>query len=209
MELGLSLGDPPNPFGFLEKHNRGNDNKGSAFCMDLSIGPCGTGEDGGGGGERVWREEEEPEEPERKEQQGSGGNDVVCIAQIENIVANDKPGTSPVQLDLLPLSPVPRTTSSHGFPWSSSTECGGVGGLELNRVSKATAEEAAEEGSSPNSNSGATSFQMEMCLYNNNSNYTKGLDRNNNNNNNIGNSKRDHHYVSEGEEAKASSSQTT
>ncbi|EXC42166.1 Homeobox-leucine zipper protein HAT14 [Morus notabilis] len=206
MELGLSLGDPPKPFGFLEKHQRENDNKSSAFCMDLSIGPSRTGEEGGGRA----KEQEEPEELKEKEQQGIR-NDVVCIAQIENVIGNDnKPGSSPpVQLDLLPLSPVPRTTTTttHGFPWSSSpadTAERGSGGLELNRIPKITAaaaaaeEAAAEEGSSPNSNSGASSFPMEMCLY-------SSGNKNNGNNNNY---KRDQ-YISEGEGERNSNSRAS
>lgn len=102
MELGLSLGDPPKPLGFIEKHRDQppNEDKAPAFCMDLSIGPLCPTEDNG--------REDEPDELTHKEHRD------------EN---NGKSGSSssevpPVQLDLLPHAPVPR--SHGGFPWSEN-----------------------------------------------------------------------------------------
>ena len=106
MELGLSLGDPPKPFGFIAKQSDEiNDDKSSAFCMDLSIGPLRprTGEDN--------QRQHEPDELNLKEQQ----------RRDENGKSGSSSSEPPVQLDLLPHAPVPRTHG--GFSWSSpSTE---------------------------------------------------------------------------------------
>ncbi|XP_062077506.1 homeobox-leucine zipper protein HOX11-like [Humulus lupulus] len=175
MELGLSLGDPPKPLGFVEKHHRdrdhSNNDKASPFCMDLSIGPLRSR-----GGEENGRQDE----LNSKEQQRRRDE----ISQIEGTTTtNDgKSGSSsepPVQLDLLPHTPVPRSHGGSGFPWSSSAEIhdgasAGCGILELNRVSKVVVHTSAAEeaddttalSSSPNSNSGGTSsFQMDIGLY--------------------------------------------
>lgn len=121
MELGLSLGETPKPFRFLEKprdpviNANSNGNKGSAgFCMALSIGPSSSP---GGENDRPSQAEADDEQErvvlrqQQQQQQGCGGG---------GDVGNDQsPCTDPpvVQLDLLPRTPVPRT---HGFPWISS-----------------------------------------------------------------------------------------
>lgn len=107
MELGLSLGEAPKPFGFLEKPrdqviNNKNNNRGSGFCMALSIGPCSsTGRE---------NDQNEADEPEKEKQQQRDDTEV----ENDPSVSTDSP---PVQLDLLPRTPVPR---SHIFPWISS-----------------------------------------------------------------------------------------
>lgn len=125
MELGLSLGETPKPFGFLEKprdpviNANTNSNKGSAgFCMALSIGPSSS--PGGENDQQSQAEADDEQErvvlrqkrqQQQQQQQGGGGG---------GEVGNDQsPSTDPpvVQLDLLPRTPVPRT---HGFPWISS-----------------------------------------------------------------------------------------
>ncbi|KAH7544811.1 homeobox-leucine zipper protein HOX11 [Ziziphus jujuba] len=188
MELGLSLGEAPKPFGFLEKprdqvinNSNNNNNKGSGFCMALSIGPCSS----------TGKENDQNQADEQGKERQHQRDD----AEVEN-GPSVSTGSPPVQLDLLPRTPVPR---SHGFPWiSSENGCSEAGvGLDVNRVPAAVvvpAAEDADEGatavsSSPNSNSGGSSFQMDICLYN----Y-----RNNGGNN----YKRDH---SEGEAERASS----
>ncbi|KAF4364731.1 homeobox-leucine zipper protein HOX11 [Cannabis sativa] len=182
MELGLSLGDPPKPFGFIEKHHRdrgrdrdrdrerdhSNNDNASPFCMDLSIGPLRSrAEDRNGREQELNNKEQERRRDDVSHIEGTG----------TGTVSSSEP---PVQLDLLPHTPVPRTHGGSGFPWSASIEnqeggSSGCGILELNRVSKvvvrtSAAEEADETtvlSSSPNSNSGGTSsFHMDIGLYN-------------------------------------------
>lgn len=99
---------------------------------------------------------------------------------------------SPLQLDLLPFSPVPRSTQPPPplrFPWLAdnlSSEPGSSDGpgskiMEVNRRATVglTAEEA-EEQSSPNS--GTSSF-MEFSLYTSNNNNNSRRENGNNNNN--------------------------
>ncbi|KAK9283764.1 hypothetical protein L1049_012016 [Liquidambar formosana] len=81
----------------------------------------------------------------------------------------------PVQLDLLPLAPVPRNPpSQQAFPWPSdngSSEAGSSGqmgfparGFDVNRLPVAEeADDGAAVSSSPNS--AASSFQMDFCIY--------------------------------------------
>ncbi|XP_031258773.1 homeobox-leucine zipper protein HOX11-like [Pistacia vera] len=86
----------------------------------------------------------------------------------------------PLQLDLLPFSPVPRThhhnqpPSQLRFPWQTENEPGstdGMGrGLDVNRfpVAEGEAEEGTTALSSPNST--VSSFQMEFCIGNSRNN---------------------------------------
>ncbi|GFY92132.1 homeobox leucine zipper protein [Actinidia rufa] len=139
MELGLSLGDPSRPFGFLPKNREVNNNnsQGLGFCMSLGINGSGTGR------QQLEREKSTTDES----QQGSRNRDDPA-AYIG----------STLQLDLLPLSPLPRHTSSHG-----SSE---VRGFDVNRLPPPppppppAAEDGAAAASSPNS--GASSFQMDL-----------------------------------------------
>ncbi|PON82610.1 Octamer-binding transcription factor [Trema orientale] len=141
MELGLSLGDPPKPpFGFIEKHQT-NDDKPSAFCMDLSIGPLRTrtGDDINGRrdqpDELTHREQQRPDEIPRKS--GSSSSE------------------PPVQLDLLPHA-----------PGGGLLELNRVPKVVVPTGEEEAADETAALSSSPNSNSGGTSsFQMDIGLY--------------------------------------------
>lgn len=99
MELGLSLGDAPKPFRFVEKQpqvpppQRVLSRPDLGFCVDLSIGRPFVGE-----------KEDDEEKPNQREDESD---------------ANEDP---PIQLDLLPHNPVPRnlTNPYQGFPWPSS-----------------------------------------------------------------------------------------
>lgn len=112
MELGLSLGEAPKPFGFLEKPREqviNNNNKGTGFCMALSIGPSSSS---GGENDQNEADHEQQRVIQKQQQQQRGGDD---DADVEN---DQSASTAPpVQLDLLPRTPVLRT---HGFPWISS-----------------------------------------------------------------------------------------
>ncbi|GFZ02751.1 homeobox leucine zipper protein [Actinidia rufa] len=135
MELGLSLGDPSRPFGFLPKNrevNNNNNSHGLGFCMSLGINGSGTT-----GRQQLEREKSTTDESQR----GSRNRD--------DPTAHIGP---PFQLDLLPLSPLPRHTSSHG-----SSE---VRGFDVNNLPTAAAEDGVAAASSPNS--GASSFQMDL-----------------------------------------------
>lgn len=97
MELGLSLGEAPKPFSFMEKSSKSN--KGLEFCMGLGVG-LNTREDNEASDER--------DSSSKRSAEDGGGRDKT--ASID----------PPVQLDLLPLAPVPRHLSSHlPFPWPS------------------------------------------------------------------------------------------
>lgn len=99
MELGLSLGDAPKPFRFVDKQpqppppQRGLSHPDLGFCVDLSIGRPVAGE-----------KEDDEEKPNQREDESDGNED------------------PPIQLDLLPHNPVPRnlTNPYQGFPWPSS-----------------------------------------------------------------------------------------
>lgn len=99
MELGLSLGDAPKPFRFVDKQSqvpspqRRLSRKDLGFCVDLSIGRSVAGD-----------KEDDEDKPNQGEDESDGNED------------------PPVQLDLLPHNPVPRnlTNPYQGFPWPSS-----------------------------------------------------------------------------------------
>lgn len=102
MELGLSLGDTSRKFGC--SNSSGNEKNHSnkimkkkclGFCMALGVGFNG-------------RDEEDEEEETEKEEKSDENKRRVSSSSVD---------PSPVQLDLLPLVPVPRNRP--GFPWSS------------------------------------------------------------------------------------------
>ncbi|KAL9271072.1 Homeobox-leucine zipper protein HAT14-like protein [Drosera capensis] len=170
MELALSLGDTSKPFPFIDKPqpttNTTNDLTG--FCMTLAL--SGGSGDRGGDEERVGSDEEAEEEEEEEKRVSE---DAVVL-----------PPVSPLQLDLLPFSPVPRTVAQGNglprFPWlaenclAMSSEPGSSDGgpssrgLSLNRFhatgAATTAGEDVDEESSPNS---AVSSFAGFSLYRN------------------------------------------
>ncbi|KAI4333199.1 hypothetical protein L6164_018037 [Bauhinia variegata] len=153
MELGLSLGESPKPLEFMEKPREASNHLGLGFNTTLSIGP-------------ISREKEQPDEEkvEKKENKSH-----------EHHSLSPKSGNNPVQLDLLPHTPVVTARnplSQLSFPWpplsenGSSAEVGSSRGLEVNRLPSAPVpetEEGAAVSSSPNS--AASSFQMDLCIY--------------------------------------------
>ncbi|KAK9986624.1 hypothetical protein SO802_031575 [Lithocarpus litseifolius] len=151
MELALSLGDAPKPFTFLDKTPKFS-NKDLGFCMGLGTSSGSRSSDEK---TRETRESEEDDGDERRR------------------VSSDPP----LQLDLLPFTPVLRThqPSQLRFPWltdnlaSEPGSSDGPGrGLDVNRFpTVATAAEETDDGaalSSPNST--VSSFQMDFCVRN-------------------------------------------
>ncbi|XP_034705385.1 homeobox-leucine zipper protein HOX11-like [Vitis riparia] len=167
MELELSLGDASSkPFAFMEKAHRQVANKGLGFSMGLGLGSAGRDQE-----EQKIHEVADDDDDDDGEDDDDGRDQRASMGL-------------PLQLDLLPLAPVPRNQASHqGLTWPSdngSSEAGSSGnvglparGLDVNRlpstaVTAAAGEEvedgaAAEVESSPNS--AASSFQMDFCIY--------------------------------------------
>ncbi|GKV34531.1 hypothetical protein SLEP1_g42900 [Rubroshorea leprosula] len=140
MELALSLGDSSKPFSFLDKTPKLS-GKDLGFCMAV----------GGGRSSRSPEKEEEPT-PGRDGGERRGSSD------------------PPVQLDLLPFSPVPRRqTSQLRFPWLTDnigTEPGS-GGLDVNRLPVLAGADDAEDGAALSSpNSAVSSFPMDFGIGN-------------------------------------------
>ncbi|XP_016500773.2 homeobox-leucine zipper protein HAT14 [Nicotiana tabacum] len=173
MELGLSLGDTntaattrttaaaSSKSFFLSKnnitssssdhqnHSSKKKRKGIGFCMALGINSSNG----------KVQEQHEDDEAEK-----SNGDD------DEDDEHTSEEGNTPVQLDLLPLVPVPRRNLPQSTHWSSdngSSENGSSGngglpaarGFDVNRVPAAGTEEV----SSPNSI--ASSFRMDFGLF--------------------------------------------
>lgn len=167
MELGLSLGDAntatttttssPKSFFLSEKNNVINSTtsscdhqkkKGLGFCMALGINSSSSG--------KVQQDDENQEENDEENSSEEGTNNTV-----------------PVQLDLLPLVPVPPPAHPlNTLHWSSdngSSENGSSGngglpaarGFDVNRLPAVGTEEV----SSPNSV--ASSFRMDFGLFKN------------------------------------------
>ncbi|MBA0871844.1 hypothetical protein Goshw_000371 [Gossypium schwendimanii] len=131
MELALSLGDPSKPFPFLDKTAKLS-SKDLGFCMGL-----GNGFKSQGNGDDAFEGKISTDGDEKR-------------------VSSDPP----LQLDLLPFSPVPRPQSSSQLrlPWLTDNQTDpweGLGrGLDVNRLPLvAVADEAEEKAavSSPNS----------------------------------------------------------
>lgn len=101
MELALSLGDASTPFTFLDHKTNASkmSNKDLGFCMALGSSFVAT------------RPEERKEQA--REDQGERRTTTATTTSADH--------HQPVQLDLLPLVPVPRchqtNTSQFRFPW--------------------------------------------------------------------------------------------
>ncbi|XVE96128.1 hypothetical protein REPUB_Repub02eG0194700 [Reevesia pubescens] len=144
MELALSLGDPSKPFSFLDKTPKLS-SKDIGFPMGLGNG---------------FRSQEKKDAFE-----GEASKD-----------GDDKRVSSdpPLQLDLLPFSPVPRSqpSSQLRFPWLSDNlmETGSSGqgrGLDVNRLPVVAMADEGEEGAALSSpNSAVSSFQMDFGIRN-------------------------------------------
>ncbi|XP_038905251.1 homeobox-leucine zipper protein HOX11-like [Benincasa hispida] len=170
MELGLSLGDHPpsnsnKPFGFLSKP-LSSSSSSSLMALGFCVGLIGHHSTSASASASVHDDEEDEDEDEDDD------NDQKTVL----------PGSTsgldpPVQLDLLPLAPVPRSSSSSlPFPWLShhlmaeveSSERGERVELDVNRVAAAAAEETEDKAvaalSSPNST--VSCFQMEFGVRN-------------------------------------------
>ncbi|KAI3448941.1 hypothetical protein Pfo_005606 [Paulownia fortunei] len=162
MELGLSLGDASKPFGFLENSTQKQQqqktsfkNGGLDFCMALGLNSFAVGNE-----ERGKAKKSQENDDDEDDDQISEGDDT-----------DNNQGETPVQLNLLPLAPVPLRISSHlqSLPWSSdngSSENGSSGnmglpaakGFDVNRLPG-----AAEEVSS--ANSVGSPFHMDFGIY--------------------------------------------
>ncbi|XVF07389.1 hypothetical protein REPUB_Repub06bG0134700 [Reevesia pubescens] len=149
MELALSLGDPSKPFSFLDKTPKLS-SKDLGFCMGLGNG---------------FRSQEKGYafEGESRGEASKDGDDKRVFSD------------PPLQLDLLPFSPVPRTqpSSQLRFPWltdnlleASSSEGPGRG-LDVNRIPVVVVAEEAEEGAALSSpNSAVSSFHLDFGIRN-------------------------------------------
>ncbi|KAL5739729.1 hypothetical protein ACOSP7_028620 [Xanthoceras sorbifolium] len=152
MELALSLGDASKPFSTFLDKSPKITSKNLGFCMGLETGFHGRSQERGGSS---------------------------SSAREDGTRVSSDP---PIQLDLLPFSPVPRTHHSSSqlrFPWltdhlaSEPGSTGGSGrGLDVNRFPMAAeADEGTALSSSPNS--AVSSFQMDFCIRNNGSSRSK------------------------------------
>ncbi|XP_028799712.1 homeobox-leucine zipper protein HOX11-like [Neltuma alba] len=144
MELGLSLGD------HASKPSETSSLLGLGFTT-LSIGSFCTKASN-------QQQEEEPEEKEAKKQKGN--------QSIED--HEDRPEY--VQLDLLPHTPVAvsRTNppSQISFPWPPSENGSFSRGMDMNRLPPPAAAEEDEAAMSSSPNSAASSFQMDLSVFN-------------------------------------------
>ncbi|XWS59268.1 hypothetical protein CRYUN_Cryun08bG0106800 [Craigia yunnanensis] len=157
MELALSLGYPSKPFSFLDKTPKLS-SKDLGFCMGLGNG---------------FRSQEKGDafEGESRREASRDGDD--------KRVSSDPP----LQLDLLPFSPVPRTQpSSHlRFPWLTDYQTGSSEvqgrGLDVNLLPLvAVADEAEEWAALSSPNSAASSFQMDFGIRNGSSRGKRDLE---------------------------------
>lgn len=110
MELGLSLGDAATtskPFGFMEKSTQLTNKVTSGFCMGLSIGTNHT------------LQEEDEDKDDHKLSNNIDHNSDNTNTRTATVQANkgtiltvDTSTDPPIQLDLLPNTPVPRNQNS-------------------------------------------------------------------------------------------------
>ncbi|XP_043815093.1 homeobox-leucine zipper protein HOX11 isoform X2 [Manihot esculenta] len=131
MELALSLGDTSKPFEFLH-HTPKVSAKDLGFCMGLPTGFTAS----------------------------PRSHDKVVDTNLHGeAAATGVSSDPPVQLDLLPFSPVPRRLppSQTPFPWLSDN----CRGFDVNRLS---AEEAEEGAAMSSPNSAVSSFQMDFGI---------------------------------------------
>ncbi|PON38600.1 Octamer-binding transcription factor [Trema orientale] len=195
MELALSLGDTSTPFSFLDKAQKMtlNNKAELGFCMALGSSLSTTSRSSSSSEDRKKDHHDHHRDLIRSTRKASSSSDLVQV---------------PLQLDLLPSAPVPRsqTGSQLRFPWltdnlvisepagsSDNMNIGPGKGFDVNRLPAvgATPEET-EDGitiSSPNST--LSSFHMDFCVRSSSSGR---------NNNSV---KRDHNR--EGETERASS----
>ncbi|XP_050230535.1 homeobox-leucine zipper protein HOX11 isoform X2 [Mercurialis annua] len=146
MELALSLGDTSKPFKFLENNassSKLQPKKDLGFCMALATGFSSESQD-----------------------HDDGDDEDDISDQRRALVISDRP----VQLDLLPFSPVHQPAPRQiRFPWLSDNmvsepgSADGLGGRAFD-VNRSSAEETEEGGALSSPNSGASSFQMEFGI---------------------------------------------
>ncbi|KAL8142892.1 hypothetical protein V2J09_015924 [Rumex salicifolius] len=171
MELALSLGDPSKPFSFLEKkQNKSGESTAAAATANFGSTCMGLGLDlGGRSANQAKRErrrdeldddgDDEKEEEEEEEEEEDEG-------EKHGATSSSSSDHHPLQLELLPFSPVPRPhqiPSQIRFPWLPSSDilsCE-AGSSEMKRLPAPRAT-SVEEQSSPNS---AGSSFMEFSLY--------------------------------------------
>ncbi|KAL9368117.1 hypothetical protein Peur_039316 [Populus x canadensis] len=161
MELGLSLGDAATaskPFGFMEKSTKLTNKASLGFCMGLSIGQNHT-----------------PQEDEDKEKHGNNDHKSDNTNTTTAAEANKRKSLtvdttdSPIQLDLLPNTPVPRNRNSS--PTYVVYDNGNMSrGFDVNRfpavmVHEDQADQDVAALSSSPPNSATSSFQMDFCMY--------------------------------------------
>ncbi|XWS43254.1 hypothetical protein CRYUN_Cryun16bG0087100 [Craigia yunnanensis] len=155
MEFALSLGDPPKPFSFLNKTPKLS-SKDLGFCIGL-------------GNEFRSKQKGDAFEGESRGEASRDGDD--------KRVSSD----SPLQLDLLPFSPVPRTqpSSELRIPWLTDNQTGSSEiqgrGLDVNRL-PVVADEVEEGAVLSSPNSAMSSFQMDFAIRNGSSRGKRDLE---------------------------------
>ncbi|KAL3516597.1 hypothetical protein ACH5RR_023499 [Cinchona calisaya] len=204
MELGLSLGgetNPSKPLSFSTK-NKGldsqnhpnnidnNKNLGLRFCMGLGI----NNNNNSSGRKESRRSSESKENNDVFYGDEDADDDRTSSERTRDDDDDDedyqrKRGVSvdiPLQLDLLPLAPVPRPTPIRAQPlrWSSdngSSDNGSSGNVGLPAVAKGfdvnrlpSAGGVVEEVSSPNSVASASAFQMDLNIFRGGENLANG-----------------------------------
>ncbi|XP_052191802.1 homeobox-leucine zipper protein HOX11-like [Diospyros lotus] len=154
MELGLSLGESSRPpFGFLAK-DRGVRATGNGG-LGLALGFSSNGKQPESGQASGVRDDGDKSEEATKRGSRNGDHH-----------------HHPLQLDLLPLAPVSRHSSSHqpGLSWPSdngSSEGGssGMRGLDVNRLPPPPPQDPEDGAAVSSPNSVASSFRMDFCMY--------------------------------------------
>ncbi|KAJ6984305.1 homeobox-leucine zipper protein HOX11-like [Populus alba x Populus x berolinensis] len=175
MELGLSLGDAATtskPFGFMEKSTQLTNKVTSGFCMGLSIGTNHT------------LQEEDEDKDDHKLSNNIDHNSDNTDTRTATVQANkgtiltvDTSTDPPIQLDLLPNTPVPRNQNSiltlasdNGTNFEAGSSGNMSRGFDVNRFSAVMVHEdqADQDGATLSSsppNSATSSFQMDFCIY--------------------------------------------
>uniref|UniRef100_A0A6N2K445 Homeobox domain-containing protein n=1 Tax=Salix viminalis TaxID=40686 RepID=A0A6N2K445_SALVM len=175
MELGLSLGDAAaaaatsKPLGFMEKSTQLSSKLTFGSCMGLSIHTL-----------------QEDEDHKLIDDHNTSDNTNTRTAAIQASKTADTSTDPPVQLDLLPNTPVPRNqntsltlpsdngTQNHFFPFGLILNLGlqvtCQEGFDVNRFSAVMVHEdqADQDGATLSSsppNSATSSFQMDFCIY--------------------------------------------
>uniref|UniRef100_A0A6N2KKX9 Homeobox domain-containing protein n=1 Tax=Salix viminalis TaxID=40686 RepID=A0A6N2KKX9_SALVM len=163
MELGLSLGDAgtgSKPFGFMEKSSKLASKTNLGFCMGLSIGPNHTPQE----------DDQDKEKRSNSDHKSDNTNTSAAAAEANKRKSMAEDTTdSPIQLDLLPNTPVPRN-QNHSVTYLVSDNGNTSRGFDVNRFPAAVVHEdqgdqdvAALSSSPPNS--ATSSFQMDFCMY--------------------------------------------